>query len=329
VTLYAGSPLPEARKSTDPQAVDPNHVGYSLANVGELLTACLDTVGAQSVLEIGAYRGELTALLLEWAEDSGASIAAVDPLPPDELRSLASARPELDLLEETSLDLLGRIEIPDAVILDGDHNYFTLSGELRLIAERSAGRLPLLMFHDVGWPHGRRDSYYAPERIPDDDRQPVAENAGLAPGNPGTVADGLPFAYAAEREGGERNGVLTAIEDFMAVEHGLRLVRIPAFFGFGVLWREDAAYAEQLAAFLDPFDGNPVMARLEANRVAHLIKVFALGARLARQERELRLMLGSKAFTLAEAFSRLRRRSDGPAFSRRRVHQALGDIEPD
>ena len=213
-----------------------------------------------------------------------------------------AARPELDLLEETSLDLLGRIEIPDAVILDGDHNYFTLAGELRLIAERSAGRLPLLMFHDVGWPHGRRDSYYAPERIPDADRQPVAENAGLAPGNPGTVADGLPFAHAAEREGGERNGVLTAIEDFMAVEDGLRLAQVPAFFGFGVLWREDAAYAEQLAAFLDPFDGNPVMARLEANRVAHLIKVFALG-------RASRARSGRCASCSAQRPSRWRRRS--------------------
>jgi hypothetical protein len=321
--------LPEARKSTDPQVADPNQVGYSLANVGEMLTACLDAVGARSVLEIGAYRGELTALLLEWAAGSGASIAAVDPLPPIELRGLAAEHPDLDLIEETSLDMLGRIDLPDALILDGDHNYFTLSAELRLIAERSEGRLPLLMFHDVGWPHARRDSYYAPERIPDDARQPLAENAGLVPGNAETVADGLPLAHAARREGGERNGVLTAIEDFMEVEDGLRLVRVPAFFGFGVLWREDAAYAEELAAFLEPFDGNTVMARLEANRVAHLVKVFALGARLARQEREMRLMLGSKAFTLAEAFSRLRRRPDGPAFSRRRVHQALGDIEPD
>ena len=53
--------------SNDPQAANPNQVGYTLANVGELLTACLDAVSARSVLEIGAYRGELTALLLDWA----------------------------------------------------------------------------------------------------------------------------------------------------------------------------------------------------------------------------------------------------------------------
>ena len=53
------------------------------------------------------------------------------------------------------------------MILDGDHNYYTLSEELRLIAERASGaRLPLLIFHDIGWPLARRDAYYAPERIP-------------------------------------------------------------------------------------------------------------------------------------------------------------------
>ena len=64
------------------------------------------------------------------------------------------------------------------VIIDGDHNYFTVSEELRLIAERAAGAaLPLLLFHDVGWPHARRDDYYAAERIPEADRRPLAGDA--------------------------------------------------------------------------------------------------------------------------------------------------------
>ena len=312
--------------STDPQQANPNQVGYSLANVGELLTGCLDVAGARTVLEVGAYKGELTALLLDWASGSGATVAAVDPLPEPELLELAERRPDLELLRETSERPLRERELPDAVVLDGDHNHFTLSGELEAIAERAGDRPPpLLLFHDVGWPHARRDSYYAPERVPPERRQPLAHKTGLVPGNTGTDPDGLPFEWAAAEEGGPRNGVLTAIEDFMQERERLRLVRVPTFFGFGILWHEDAPYAAALGDLLGPFDGNPVIARLEANRVAHLTMVFRLAARIRRQEHELRLMLGSRAFGVAERVSRLRGRSDGPAFSRRRVEEALRD----
>lgn len=325
--------MPGNRKTTDPQVANARQAGYSLANVGELLTACLDAVRARSVLEIGAYRGELTEFLLEWADRTGASIAAIDPLPPDELRRVAKDHPELELLEETSHETLARIDLPDVVILDGDHNYFTLSEELRLIAERSEGALPLLMFHDVGWPHARRDSYYAPDRIPEDQRQPLAKNTGLMPGNTGVDPAGLPFEFAAEKEGGDRNGVLTAIEDFMDRGEGLRLVRVPAFFGFGVLWAQDAPYDRALSEILDPFDNNPVVARLEANRVAHLISSLSaenrdreladLRLRVARQEQVLRSMSASRAFGIAERLSRIRRRGGDPAFSREGVDRAL------
>ena len=39
----------------------------------------------------------------------------------------------------------------------------------------------MLVLHDVLWPYGRRDLYYAPERIPAEFRQPYAQ-AGINPG---------------------------------------------------------------------------------------------------------------------------------------------------
>src|SRR6478735_6298400 len=153
--------------------------GYSLANLRELLFGCLDAIQAKSVLEVGSYKGELTSDLLAWAEGSGASIAG------------------LDLVLKTSHDALAEIEFPDAIVIDGDHNYFTLREELRIIGERAPGaEIPLLMFHDVCWPHARRDTYYAPERIPEEHRQPIGNNVGLAPGNPGVSEMGLPFIWA-------------------------------------------------------------------------------------------------------------------------------------
>ena len=42
--------------------------------------------------------------------------------------------------------------------------------------------------HDVGWPYGRRDLYYAPEQIPEEFRQPY-RRAGHAAGNEGAARD--------------------------------------------------------------------------------------------------------------------------------------------
>ena len=93
------------------------------------------------------------------------------------------------LVRETSLEALRHIELGDAIILDGDHNHYTLTNELRLIDDR-AERLPLRVLHDVGWPLARRDAYEAPDQIPEQHRQPLARGVGLAPGDAGVVAAG-------------------------------------------------------------------------------------------------------------------------------------------
>ena len=310
---------------------DPLKWGYSLSNVREILLPCLDSIQAADVLEIGSFKGELTADLIAWGNRSGARIAGVDPLPPDELRALAAAHPDFELIERTSHEVLAGLDaLPDAIVLDGDHNYFTLSEELRLIAERAdGGTMPLLLFHDVCWPHARRDTYYAPERIPEEYRQPLGHDVGLAPGEPETAELGLPFVWAALREGGARNGTMTAIEDFLADRERLRLAVVPAFFGFGVLWDEDAAWADRIATLIGPFDRHPVLERLEANRVDHLVagqararELEELRKRSVRQEAVLRRIADSSAFAIAEKLSAIRQRGK-PAFSRDEVRRAL------
>jgi hypothetical protein len=310
---------------------DPPPMGYSLSNVGELLLGCLEAVEPRSILEIGSYEGDLTVEVLDWAKENGAEVATVDPDPPPKLRERSSAHPELVLHEATSHEVLAGLDAaPDAVIIDGDHNYFTLSEELRLIAELvGEDPLPLLMFHDVCWPHARRDTYYDADRIPEDKRPPAGKDVGLAPGNAGVDPSGLPYPWAALREGGPRNGTLTAIEDFMGSREDLRLAIVPAFFGFGVLWPDQIQGAEQLAELLSPFDRHPVLERLERNRVEHLVAGFARGVRIAeledrvrRQEYLLRQMLDSRAFTLAEYVSRAYQRGK-PTFSREKLRRVL------
>jgi hypothetical protein len=198
-------------------------------------------------------------------------VLAVEPAPHARLLELSESRADLELVQEPSHEGLRHIPLPDALIIDGDHNYYTVSEELRLIDERAPGpEIPLLLLHDVGWPHGRRDAYWNPERIPEDARQPMAERPFIFPGEPGVVDNGMPMYAAAEREGGPGNGVLTALEDFLDRRGDLRLAVLSPFFGFAVAWHRDAPWAGAVEAFLEPWDRHSVLERLEANRLYHL-----------------------------------------------------------
>jgi hypothetical protein len=321
-----------SRMDTGLRGNDPGHWGHSLANLGEMLFPLLDAIGARSVVEVGAYAGDLTRDLVSWAQGAGARVIAIDPTPQPELVELAEQRSELELIRETSHEALRRLSLPDAVIIDGDHNYYTVSGELRHIGERAPGADgPLLVLHDVCWPHARRDVYYAPERIPDEHRQPMVEGGGVFPGDPGIVDAGLPYKWVARREGGPRNGVLTALEDFVEGRSDLRVATVPAFFGLGIMWPREAPWTDAVAEIVEPWDRNPLLARLEANRVLQLASLHAEGARLnaeigrlsgeiatlrweldtlrqrnREQESMLRGLLASKPFALADRISGLR-----------------------
>ncbi len=90
-----------------------------------------------------------------------------------------------------------------------------------------------------------------------------------------------------------------------------------------------APWADAVARILGPFDRNPVLDRLEANRIEHLVagqgrarELEALKKRSARQEAILRKLADSSAFALAERLSGLRQRG-APLFSRAEVRAAL------
>jgi hypothetical protein len=320
----------------DPYTSDPQRWGVSLAQMAELIIPLLDVTAAESVAEVGAFAGDLTRVLASWAAKRGARVLAIDPSPQDPLTELAAERPELELIRQTSLEALVSIPLPDVVIIDGDHNYFTVSEELRLISERAPGAaLPLLLFHDVCWPHGRRDDYFSAELIPEDSRRPTIGNrGGIFPGDSGISPRGLPYARSADREGGEHNGVLTAVEDFVSRAANVRSVVVPAFFGFGVVWSLEAPWSERVAQILEPWDRSPMLERLEANRVLHLVQghswlteLHEARARQAKLEGVLQRLLESSAFSVAERLSRLRVRagvvSEQSAISKEEIRRAL------
>lgn len=169
---------------------------------------------ARRIVEIGALRGDTTTLMLDGlAPDS--ELHVIDPVPafdPDEHERRFGGRYVFH--RDLSLNVLDRCGAFDVALIDGDHNWYTVSQELRLL-ERMSRQWPTTFLHDIGWPYGRRDMYYDPAGIPPDHRQPY-ERSGLLKGCSRLSPDGINKHLAnAAHEGGGRNGVLTAVEDFM------------------------------------------------------------------------------------------------------------------
>jgi hypothetical protein len=149
------------------------------------------------------------------------------------------------------------------------------------------------------------------------------------PGKPGLAEGGLIYRWPALTEGGPRNGVLTAIEDFLKGRDDLQFAIVPAFFGLGVIWPDSAPYSDDLEQLLARWDRDPVIGRLEENRVLHLSAWNREGARLSwcnersrSMEAVLRKLLESRTFAIAVALSRLRQGGQ-PAFSKEEIRRAL------
>jgi hypothetical protein len=197
--------------------------------------------GWNSVCEIGASNGRTTDELLKLPI---AGYTIVDPCFDEDLTAKYRADHHVTVLKTNSLDALMHPEllrraVPfDCILIDGDHNWYTVFNELRLIHEHGLLRPGGFIFlHDVCWPYGRRDLYYQPDTIPADFRHPYAFR-GIVHGQSRLGgADGYNADLAnAETEGGPRNGVLTAIEDFLTLHaKQYRFFPVKTECGLGVL----------------------------------------------------------------------------------------------
>ncbi len=223
----------------------------SLSAFWPLLEPVLNDLTPARLCEIGVEDGAFATQLLDWCRPRGCLYFGVDPEPARDLSELVDPDGVAgSMIRGTSLTVLPSLEPCEAYFLDGDHNYYTVRGELEAIArstERLGNRGPLICVHDVCWPWARRDMYYAPETIPPEHRHPFSTDLGVALHTDELVDGGLrdPGRYAiACCPGGARNGVLTAVEDFLASSQeagaSWEMMLVPAAFGLAVLYRPEA-----------------------------------------------------------------------------------------
>jgi hypothetical protein len=276
----------------------------------------------KKVVEVGVESGQVSSIYTDLGADE---VYCVDPYPSDELRSTLAKNPRLHLVESLSPAVLAELPVADLYVIDGDHNYAVVNAEVAWIIANAPNAV--VVFNDVLWPCARRDMYYEPSPLTGADRHessadgPTVFHDELTPA--GLVGLGA-FTWSVEA-GGERNGVLTAVEDAVAAAGAddWYFEIVPAVFGFGVLMRKTAPGAEKIMAGLRPYTSSKLIATLEANRIALYTRVLQmqyeavahandtdrLAETVSAQRHEIEQMHAELARTLQEA-AELRRTVD-------------------
>jgi SAM-dependent methyltransferase len=188
----------------------------------------------KSILEIGSSYGNSIRPLLELND---INVSVVDPCIDADL--LEAFGDKITLHQGLSLEVLPQLDQSyDCIFIDGDHNWYTVFNELKLIEERNLLKPGGIIFlHDIGWPYGRRDMYYQPATIPAEYRnQPTRQ--GIQKGKSRLLPQGGLNAghYNAVEEFGPRNGVLTAVEDYLSQSsEKYYFIKDMREFGLGIL----------------------------------------------------------------------------------------------
>ncbi len=290
----ASSPRSPSRCRSRPVTATTRIAGASsLAQSAELMLPCLDAAGARSVVEVGAFAGDLTRRARRLGGRRGRARRRRRPVAAGR-RSWRSPseRPELELVRETSLEALPRD--PAARRRDHRRRPQLLHGQRGAAADRRARA-------------GRRAAAAAvprrllaarpPRRLlrrrADPGGLPAAAGgrraAASSPASPGCAPAGCPTRARPRARAAPRNGVLTAVEDFVGEPRAacgsrragvLRLRRRLA--------RATRRGRTRSAAILDPWDRNPLLERLEANRVHHLAQAHVRLARAVGEQRAAR-----------------------------------------
>ena len=257
---------------------------HSMAEFSDIIVSAMGLAHVSRIAEIGAEYGGMTTILADYAEENDGHLFSIDPDPKPEFLDWVNAHESVTHIAKPSLAAFPELHDIDLWTVDGDHNWFTVYHELKAI-EAACGRdnKPLFaILHDVCWPAGHRDMYYAPDAIPQEYRHDYCMDGGARPGQSELVREqgmrGMGHFGWALHEGGERNGVKCAVVDFInaaeAGGHQLAYAEIPAVFGLGILFDTNAPWAGPLSDFLIPYHDNPLLAKLEQNRLANYLTVL-------------------------------------------------------
>ena len=206
-----------------------------------IILPLFNTIKPEVIVEVGSFKGENTKnILSSYCSIYDAKLISIDPNPHKDF-DLEYFNNEFGdnfkFFNSMSLDVLPNLIDYNAILIDGDHNWYTVFNELKTIEKNfNQDSFPFIILHDVSWPYARRDLYYDPDVIPMEFRHPYMKLA-MFPGVEKLGKIGLnENLNNAIHENTPKNGVLTAIEDFIEdTSLDLAFYSINVFYGLGII----------------------------------------------------------------------------------------------
>ena len=205
---------------------------------------------SKCIVEIGSDKGINTKNILDYCIDYNANLISIDPYPKYNVGKYSNDYGNIfTFFEGLSLDYLPDLNDYDCILIDGDHNWYTVFNELKIIDKNfNQDDFPVVFLHDISWPYGRRDLYYNPENIPPDylndySKLGIDLFSNELSNNSGVNAN----LFNANEENTPKNGVLTAIEDFLKYSKlKLDFHKFPFLNGLGIIHKRDNDFYEYI-----------------------------------------------------------------------------------
>lgn len=247
---------------------------HSMTNFKEIFKEVLINIKPKIIVEIGCEYAGSTIQFLEYCKENESVLYIIDPNPfVDVDKTLINYSGYYKFIKKRSIEALKDIPKADLYIIDGDHNYWTVMNELKIIFEDNT---PLAILHDVGFPCDRRDLYYNPKDIPNEFLHKYSYKHGININNDIIPRGGFhgagEFAFSVEKNK-DKMGVLTAIEEFILYNKEFRYQYIPLIFGVGFIAKEEVL--AKISYIISPYQIE-LMENLERNRMELYLKVLEL-----------------------------------------------------
>lgn len=136
-----------------------------------------------------------------------------------------------DFIKDYTLNVLPNLKNYDAVFLNDDPNWYAVFNELNIMKEMN-DEFPLVFICHSVFPYKRRDAYIDPEIIPEEFRNDYSDWFEF---NQINIQDGF---YHAIKDNTPKNGVLTAVEDFLSDNPDIGILNIKFINGIIILYQK-------------------------------------------------------------------------------------------
>ncbi|WP_406535128.1 hypothetical protein [Methanobrevibacter sp.] len=205
----------------------------------DIIPIILNRFKVKNIIISGTSDKETIKQILEYCNTSSSSYIAIDSLDDS----------DEDIIKEHTLDVLPYFNDYEAIFLNDDPNWYTIYNELKIIKQNNA-EFPLVFIGNNIFPHKRRDSYIDPNIIPEEFVNDCSQYFNY---KNILIEDG--FFHAID-ENTPKNGVLTAIEDFISENPSIGIMNIKLLNGTTILYPKNSISQIRLGRLSEEIEGH-------------------------------------------------------------------------